>query len=157
MMEMLYTQQLEYAVRVNGHLSPYFIGVFAVNKLPKKVREMSCCGFIINTDTSNLPGTHWIAVYYDSVCRRGEVFDPFGTLPPTRLQLWMNNHCINGWMYNKTSVQGVFSFLCGHYCLYYLYYRLVKRFTMIDIIYKQLLASNNPDTVVRNFFLLNFA
>ena len=39
-----------------------FLGVFAINLLPFVPRYLRPCGFIVNTDSANLPGQHWIAV-----------------------------------------------------------------------------------------------
>ena len=52
--------------------SKNFIGVFARDQLPKKIKFPS--SFIINTDKSNEPGEHWLAIFYDinGVC---EFFD----------------------------------------------------------------------------------
>ena len=56
----------------------YFIGVFPRDLLPQKVTYPS--SFIINTDNSNKPGEHWLAIYINED-RKLHFFDPLG-LPP---------------------------------------------------------------------------
>ena len=47
------------------------------HRKPKDVRA-----YVINTDESHLPGTHWIAVYFPEDKNNGvEYFDSYG-LPP---------------------------------------------------------------------------
>ena len=92
-----------------------FLGVFPINRLPYIRRYPAA--LIVNTDTHNLPGQHWIAVYIDEN-KLGEVFDSFGRLPPTRLQRWMNVNCRRGWTYSANALQFPFSTNCGAFCLY---------------------------------------
>jgi len=72
----------------NKILDETFQGVFPLDLLPRKKSTNTM--FIINTDTSNLPGSHWIAV----VVRNNEAycFDPLGFPPPLKLAYWMNQH-----------------------------------------------------------------
>ena len=56
-------QQLRYLGRQEPHLSPYFAGVFASDLLPKKPVRDRPQGYIVNLDTRDQPGTHWIAVW----------------------------------------------------------------------------------------------
>jgi hypothetical protein len=55
-----------------------FQGVFSRDTLPSKPRLLIC-----NTDPSDKPGQHWIAIYVDKNLR-GEFFDSFGR-HPTRI------------------------------------------------------------------------
>lgn len=95
---------------------PFFLGVFPRDELPN-VGGGGTCAFVINTDSSNLPGQHWIAVYL----RKGRafVFDSFGESPPLKLQNWLNNRGLE-WTCNLRRVQSPESTLCGAYCIYFL-------------------------------------
>lgn len=94
-----------------------FIGVYSMDKLPKKFKPN--CMFIVNTDTSNLAGTHWIAVKVrDSI---GYVFDPLGFPPPLMLSSWMNNYCTK-WSSNTRELQLYTSNLCGQFCIYFIFF-----------------------------------
>ena len=50
-----------------------FIGIFSMDKLPHHLPHLPIL-LIVNTDSSNLPGKHWKAVYISSD-KVGEVFD----------------------------------------------------------------------------------
>lgn len=56
---------------------PNFLGVFPFDCLPRTNRERF--SFVFNTDPSNKPGKHWIAVYVTS--SRTEYFDSTGKPP----------------------------------------------------------------------------
>ena len=60
-------------------LGDQFYGVYPLNRMP----ILKPGGFIINTQSSNLPGEHWIAVFVkpDVV----KVFDPMGFYYPAAL------------------------------------------------------------------------
>ena len=146
---MLYSSQLINFVKNHPRLYKYFLGVYSRDYLPILSSKNVAAGFIVNTDTSNLPGTHWIAcVLLPS--GQGEVFDSFGQIPPTSIQVWMNRHCPRGWFYNTTCIQGPLTTLCGGYCLFYLYHRLVSNMSMHNII-SILSNSCNPDNVIKMF------
>ena len=78
--------------------------------------------YVINSDTSDKKGEHWVAVYFDKN-RRGEYFDSYG-LPPAVLGLeaYMDRFSLD-WIYNRKTIQSLFSNVCGHYCLYFILFR----------------------------------
>ena len=60
-----------------------FIGVFPKDHMYKAIAEIkpkSKNGFILNLDTSDKPGSHWVAVFADP--KSVEYFDSFGRNPP---------------------------------------------------------------------------
>jgi len=93
-----------------------FQGVFSTDTLPKKPRLL-----VSNTDPSNKPGTHWIAIYVDSN-GRGEFFDSFGRKPSEVFEDYMNENCID-WIYNTRQLQSIASSYCGFYCCFYCMFR----------------------------------
>lgn len=104
-----------------GH-GAHFLGVFPLNRLPKLTERNKFCCLIVNTDTSNLPGKHWLAVFltFNRYRRRGEVFDSYGRPPPFLLQKWLNKTVRIPWTFNKRLVQGPLTTLCGAFCVYFL-------------------------------------
>ena len=80
-----------------------FIGVFPLNRLPTSLKPYAkpLC-FIVNTDTMNLPGQHWIAVSY-SKCGIAYAFDPLGMFYPHILTSYLTKrarrvifkHCLH--------------------------------------------------------------
>ena len=128
-------------------LDRQFLNVFPRDRLPPVSKRLPCC-FIVNSDTANLPGTHWTAVYIDSD-NCGFYFDSFGFLPPPRLQRWLNYYT-RRWFYNSTCFQQPTTFVCAYYCIYFLYQMScgVAFQTIID----RLSTSGNPDRYMKSFF-----
>ena len=95
-----------------------FLGVFARDELPIKIKYPSC--LILNTDKRNGPGEHWLAIFYDEN-KNAEFFDSFGYMPDFyKLTTYLNKTCKN-WQANQQRIQGFFSKLCGLYCLFFLH------------------------------------
>ena len=103
--------------RITQNLIKDYDGTFPINDLP--ITRKKTYKLILNTDTRNLQGKHWIAVY---VChKKGYVFDPLGYSPPLQLQQWLNKQGIC-WICNTPQLQPMLSVLCGNYCIYFLYF-----------------------------------
>ena len=130
-------------------------GVYSIDHLPAG-RQTSCM-FIFNTDSSNLPGTHWIAVMVKKGV--GFVFDPFGHAPPARIAHWMNTRNYQ-WSSNLRQLQSETSTLCGAYCLYFLWlasspYLKGQLFENIMVALFPLdMTPRQHDSTVRNFIQL---
>lgn len=72
------------------------------------------CG-IINLDSSNNSGTHWVA--YAKINKKIEYFDSYGNLkPPKELLKYMGKNI----QYNYDNLQGNHLYNCGHLCLTFL-------------------------------------
>jgi len=97
-----------------------FLGVFALNKLPRQVNPVGKCKLIVNLQYANLPGTHWTAISRndDGV---GDYFDSFGRIPPLEIQAWLIRHCTPQWTWNEKTVQkDTDTVSCGYLCIDYL-------------------------------------
>ena len=107
--------------RVGKSLFGYrYLGTFALDKVPLHfIRDAKLQHFIINTQTSNLPGQHWIAV---TVCdnNKAYIFDSFGVPPPTLLINQLKRRGIRKIYYNKRQVQNFGTLLCGQLALQHL-------------------------------------
>ncbi len=92
-----------------------FLGVFPFDKIPTPRNFPSC--YVTNTDPSDLPGQHWLALYFpsDGQC---EFFDSFA-LPHTLYSLNIQHDTIS----NSKQLQSHTSTACGQHCIYYLYHR----------------------------------
>jgi hypothetical protein len=81
-------------------------------------------GVIVNTDTRNEPGKHWVAIYRPP---RGpvEYFDSFG-LPPLSPETinYLSRIAPQGWTYSMTTVQHEIEDSCGQHCINFLKHRL---------------------------------
>ena len=103
-----------------------FIGVFALDRIPKHVGKPPK-SFIVNTDTHQLPGRHWIAVSYE---RGGIVyaFDPLGVYyPHTLVHALHRGAPSRRVIYNYTMYQRPWERNCGQRCINFLISRSSKR------------------------------
>lgn len=130
----------------------WFMGVFSSNQLPKY--SPKSFGLIVNYDTHNLPGSHWMAI----ISRDGEgyYFDPFGYDPPLNITSWLNHHFDN-WSYNKRQVQAIDSNYCGYFCLHFLFSAKLSFFKYIDLeqiidhLYPKILQYSHYQAIVNEF------
>ena len=105
-----------------------FAGVCACNQLSSIKLNDYPKSFVVNTDPMEFPSTHWIVIYFNEQMK-GEFFDSYRKHP-----IHYNKHFLdfmnrNGvqWEHNRIQPQSGFSFVCGQYCIYFLYHRCRKR------------------------------
>lgn len=92
---------------------PYFRGVFMRDQLPKRPRKIE--SGIINLDSSENQGTHWVA--YAKKNDNVEYFDSYGDLrPPVEFLTYVGDEI----QYNYINYQGSHPYNCGHLCLKFL-------------------------------------
>lgn len=115
-------------------LGDNFAGVFPSDKLPKvdldlKRKKMA---LVANTDPTDKPGAHWIAFVWQGPVV--EYFDSYGLQPtlPAFLKFLTK---FDFYKHSNKQIQGPFSSVCGHYCIYYIIQRW-KGFSMNDILNK---------------------
>jgi hypothetical protein len=111
----MYTNQLN---KMGKKYVKHFIGVFPWDRLPKHITPIS--RLIVNTDSHNLGGQHWIALSYE---KGGIVlaFDPFGWYyPPLLVNRIHVNPSIRRVMFNRTMYQSPSEKTCGLYCIRFL-------------------------------------
>ena len=100
---------------------PTFVGVFPLNRIPH-LNGKGAHTFIVNTQTDNLPGQHWIAVR--NLWDRAWIFDPLASHPPPpalchHLLLYGNI----GFLYVSTlAAQPPDTLTCGPHCVYFLWH-----------------------------------
>ena len=112
------TQQLTLWMRHD----PNFIGVYPLDMLPHLNKPLGW-SLIVNTQTKNLPGKHWIAVrtHYDQAW----IFDPLGYPPPSELCHHLQMHCFMRIIHvSEVAVQLPNTITCGQHCIYFLYHSL---------------------------------
>ena len=88
-----------------------FKGVYPLEKIPKYLKN----GFyVINTQTSNLPGEHWLAI--DVRSYEIKVFDSFGFFYPQELlnRVFQTGKQVT---FNRIRYQNPFTTSCGQLCL----------------------------------------
>ena len=97
-----------------------FCGVYARDQLPKTLRRP--VSFIVNTDSKNEKGEHWVAFYLTK--SRLEYFDPLG-FPPFGKNLvgFINKNTRKRFYYSCKSLQNSNSTICGKYCIAFIKHR----------------------------------
>lgn len=134
---MMDTLDIIRAMKCNKKLK-CFIGVFACNKLPRHILKKPAC-LIINTDPSNKPGTHWVAIYIP-VKGKCEYFDSFGLKPKIRSIYNFIMRQSSSYLCNQIQLQSFISTVCGNYCCEFLLHRCQGK-TMRQFI--QIFKGNN--------------
>jgi len=111
------TQDIMIAIQKDSYANRHFIGVFARDQLPKKIKYPS--SFIFNTDTSDKPGNHWLAIYYNKQ-KHVTFFDSFGQKPSYYNMYNYLKKTSKKIIYNNLCLQNLNSYYCGKYCIYFL-------------------------------------
>jgi len=94
-----------------------FAGIFSIDTLPQQISTLPFM-MVINTQTLNLPGEHWKAIYISKE-RVGEVFDSLALPVSTCLMQWMNRFT-RTWYQSYLTIQNPISGTCGAFVLYYI-------------------------------------
>ena len=110
---------------------PHFKGVFTKDMLPKRMFKKECG--VINTDTINGIGKHWICYYNDPESKYVEFIDSFG-LPPAKEMLTYLETSGKDIIYNSSQLQANDSTNCGYYCVHFIKERNNGK-SMYDILY----------------------
>ena len=132
--------QLEHAMKG----VPGFVGVFAVDALPRPLKAGQSC--IINLQTSSEAGSHWVC------CSRQTAhpvyIDPFGAEPDDRVKRWLGGHPV----VSTGDYQQMRSEQCGQFCVYLLRH-LAEHGDLYRALYDDLVPDGNNEKCVRNFWL----
>jgi hypothetical protein len=108
--------------------------------------------FIVNTDTCDPGGSHWVAFHFPLV-GPAEFFDSLGNAPKTYHLCFANFLIVNygpQYYYCSFQIQPDDTDTCGRYCLYYFNWRhrgrelpdIVKDFSSVDL-------NGNEDKILR--------
>jgi len=118
-MSWLSGKELETLILRNGDSDTLkaFAGIFSMDTLPQQITSLPFM-MIINTQTLNLPGEHWKAIYI-STERIGEVFDSLALPVSTCLMHWMNRFT-RIWYQSFLTIQNPASATCGGFAVYYI-------------------------------------
>ena len=99
---------------------PYFLGVFASDRLPARLPPRRPLLLVCNTDKHDRPGEHWVVIYLGT--RRGEYFDSYGQPPIPLFERYLTKFC-SRWIFNDKKIQSFMTEFCGHYCIFYCLYK----------------------------------
>ena len=94
-MELIATsdQQLRHLGYHDPDLAPYFAGVFPSDRLPARPVDERPRGYIVNIDTHDQPGSHWVALWtHDGGCTVMDSFAiPLAMYKPHDLLNWLTH------------------------------------------------------------------
>ena len=149
------TIQLTLILRNDKYTRGVFQGVYPSDKLPTSVLSYPAL-FIANVDTSDKPGSHWLAFYFTKE-KEGEFFDSYGSSPSnytgTFTRFLKNNS--NDWKFNPVTLQTANSKVCGHYCLYYALFHC-RGIDMSNIVHRFSINKRQNDLLVKRFIEKHF-
>ena len=149
-MSWLSDNQLVKRIKRNGDRKTLkaFGGIYAIDDLPQFIPHYPFMA-VINTQSHNLPGEHWIAVYINEN-RRGEIFDSLVTPTSIFLIRWLNRHT-RSWRKNIHRFQNPFSSTCGSFVLFYVLQRCECK--MMECVTRRFSASFSAnEKLVRDFY-----
>ena len=120
----LSTIQLEKFLTTCRHTRNNFRGVFPSDFYP--IIEKRPCSFIWNTAPSGDAGEHWVALWIDDR-NFGYFMDSSGSEPQCEFLDFFAKNCVKWKQVFDKPVQGLFSNVCGYYCIYFLLQKARKR------------------------------
>ena len=95
-----------------------FRGIYPIDLIPENLPSKSI--IIVNQDTSNQKGSHWVVIHYTSDAIV-EYFDSVGKPPKLEVQNLLLSQDMM-YMYNNRRLQSYNTYTCGLFCLFYSYY-----------------------------------
>jgi hypothetical protein len=150
------TRNIEQILTKDSFTRHVFQGVYPVDCLPERIDSYPTA-IICNTDPSDRPGAHWVAMYFDdAMC--GEFFDSFGFHPSyhhENFTRFMNKHSIR-WTYNMNQLQSVLATTCGQFCVFYLLHRC-RRVDLSKIVHMFTNDKHLNDVLVNDFISDNYS
>ena len=133
---------------------PNFIGCFAEDELSDLKLRLFPCFLIVNIDSSNLGGSHWIALglFQD----RLEIMDPLGfnIFNWKRVPCQLMNFChlfgSRRKIYVTKRIQSNTSSLCGFFCINYVIFRQLYSLQKVQNVFSAN-WTRNDDQLIKNF------
>ena len=127
--------------------TPNFLGCYAENELENLTLQSFPCFIIVNIDSNNMPGSHWVALglFRDRI----EIVDPLGfnifnwSRIPCGLMKFCHRLAVNRKIFVSKRIQPRKSILCGFYCIFYILYRHYFSFSFIFSVFSTALKSND--------------
>lgn len=116
------TLQLQHILLSDQLTRRQYGGVLPADRVPDRIPGRPI-GYIVNTDPSTLPGRHWVAFHFPADSKQPAIFwDSYGRGPNSYNASFTDflNKNSEQWTYNKRTLQGAYSTVCGQYCVYFL-------------------------------------
>ena len=121
-------------LQIEGRMkrTPGWLGVFSRDTLPDLSRQATPWSLVLNLQTSEEPGSHWVALHRSRGGEYAEYFDSFGAPPPTEVLRAKGRLPM---MYSAAQLQDVRSSSCGWFCMDYLRAR-ARGVPMLSYLYR---------------------
>lgn len=142
------TLQLELILK--QHCPDIFLGVYPIDRLPKKLPAHRPLLLVCNTDKHDEPGSHWVAIYLDEK-GDGEYFDSMGQEPLTTFDKFLKTFC-HSYVYNDLQIQSSVSFVCGYHVLVYCMLKYSRKMSIYKIIALFTNDFNLNDVIVHSLY-----
>jgi hypothetical protein len=126
-------------------LKKHFLGIFAIDTLPKLIKYRQFC--ICNTDKSTESGQHWFCFVKNSNYEL-ECFDSLGLTDKKKENLlkYCSFRYVKELKYNETSFQSEDSTTCGLFTVYF----LIERMHNLDLTFNELLEEIFDEDKLKN-------
>ena len=111
------TDSLRRACQRDPIIRQYFADVYGADEVPCRGSYPRCA--IANTDPIDLPGQHWVGLFWTAP-GQGEFFDSYAITPETYDARWQ---CFQNFEQAPYPIQQWTTDVCGDHTLYYLYHR----------------------------------
>ena len=133
---------------------PNFLGCFAEDELETLSLRTFPCFLIVNIDSLNLDGSHWIALglFRD----RLEIMDPLGftifnwNRVPCKLMNFCHLFGARRKIHVTKRIQSNLSVLCGFYCIHYVIFRQIFSLHKVQSVFSSNLNKNDLQ-LIKNF------
>lgn len=150
------TQELTAILSKAPELKSLNAEVCAKDLLPEK-KPLDLRAYIINTDTSEEPGEHWVALYFRN--DQAIYFDSYGQSPDENYVLPFIQRNARSWIENTKMLQSPWSRVCGMYCIYILH-QLNRGLDLDTAIHQALMGTGEDlyqnDRDIEMWFSLNY-
>jgi hypothetical protein len=146
--------QIDRILRTNPVTRKFYEGCFAADRIPSKFQSYPK-GMVVNTDASNMPGEHWVAIYIPNALHV-EFYDSLGEWPSTSAEI---NQFLGRFPHIKHTpqhyppIQSPLSKSCGAHVIYFLHMRC-KGMDFDAIVKRIFRHKTKADVLVKNF--INF-
>ncbi len=131
------TESLRRAYQCDPVIREFFRDVYGADEVPCQAPYPQCA--IANTDPIDLPGQHWVRLFWWAL-GRGEFFDSYAITPDTYDARW---RCFDDFEQTPRPIQQWTTDVCGDHTLYYPYHRcrgtplrtIVQYFSSTNLLY----------------------
>ena len=117
------TNEINAILRTNPITKDVFLGVFALDQLPKTKLTNDRWFLVCNCCPISLPGEHWILMFYEN--DELQFFDSFGNAPEfyNGMEEFIFVQDADDVSFSREQFQSLGSDACGHYCIFVGYCR----------------------------------